>query len=119
MRTTREVSQSTRNKISQGVKQSHLKKTETEKKSEEATEKKTETPEKPRVPKDSVPETGDEDGVLWGMDAMTCMWLFIVSGILLLYVAVKKRDNGDSPHCHVLPAKRDKRDCPRCHAGGG
>lgn len=31
MRTTREVSQSTRNKISQGVKQSHLKKTETEK----------------------------------------------------------------------------------------
>ena len=86
---------------------------------EPATEKKTETPEKPRVPKDSVPETGDEDGVLWGMDAMTCMWLFIVSGILLLYVAVKKRDNGDSPHCHVLPAKRDKRDCPRCHAGGG
>lgn len=30
MRTTREVSQSTRNKIAQGVKQSHLKKTETE-----------------------------------------------------------------------------------------
>ena len=86
---------------------------------EPATEKKTETPEKPRVPKDSVPETGDEDGALWGMDAMTCMWLFIVSGILLLYVAVKKRDNGDSPHCHVLPAKRDKRDCPRCHADGG
>ena len=31
MRTTREVSQTTRNKISQGVKQSHLKKTEAEK----------------------------------------------------------------------------------------
>ncbi len=31
MRTTREVSQSTRNKISRGVKQSHLRKTETEK----------------------------------------------------------------------------------------
>ncbi len=31
MRTTREVSQSTRNKISQGVKQSHSKKTETQK----------------------------------------------------------------------------------------
>ena len=31
MRTSREVSQSTRNKISQAVKQSHLKKTETEK----------------------------------------------------------------------------------------
>ena len=31
MRTSREVSQSTRNKISQGVKQSHLKKTEAEK----------------------------------------------------------------------------------------
>ena len=31
MRTCREVSQSTRNKISQAVKQSHLKKTETQK----------------------------------------------------------------------------------------
>lgn len=31
MRTTREVSQDTRNKISRGVKQSHLRKTETEK----------------------------------------------------------------------------------------
>ena len=31
MRTSREVSQSTRNKISQAVKQSHLTKTETEK----------------------------------------------------------------------------------------
>ena len=31
MRTSREVSQTTRNKISQGVKQSHLKKTEQEK----------------------------------------------------------------------------------------
>ena len=31
----------------------------------------------------------------------------------------KKRDNGDSPHCHVFSRKRDKRDCPRCHAMTG
>ena len=31
---------------------------------------------------------------------------------------VVKRDNGDSPHCHVFPRKRDKRDSPRCHAKG-
>ena len=28
----------------------------------------------------------------------------------------RKRDNGDSPACHVFPGKRDNGDCPRCHA---
>ena len=65
MRTSREVSQSTKNKISQAVKQSHLKKTEAEKQKTRAKQSASMLAYWERIPKKEPDDEPQEDVATW------------------------------------------------------
>ena len=65
MRTSREVSQSTRNKISQAVKQSHLRKTETEKQQTRAKQSVSMLAYWERIPKKEDDDEPEVDVATW------------------------------------------------------